>query len=237
MTPVLLSVRGLAAHYRRHEVFRDVSFDVRASHCLGVLGERGAGKTTLLRMLVGCIAPTAGDVRIEGRSPRDALTRTPVAYFAGGHTLPPFVQAAKLGALGNGDAISADRRRIRVLTHGARQLLGLRTVLSRPGVRLVVLDEPSEGLDAEGTRWLSATLEMKRDRGAAVVVSSHRLYDVAGLCDVYLFLLPHTTVLLKAHEISPVGPVTGALLEDVFARVRDRTEVVARRAPPRPDSS
>jgi ABC-type multidrug transport system ATPase subunit len=228
MTPVLLSVRGLAAHYGRREVFRDVSFDLRASHSLGVLGEQGAGKTTLLRMIVGCVTPASGDVRIRGRSPADALATTPVAYFAGGCTLPPFVRAATLGTLGNGDAISADRRRIRALADGARQLLGLRTALSRPGIQLAVLDEPSEGLDAEGARWLSATLEMKRDRGAAVVVSSHRLHDVAGLCDVYLFLLPHTCVLLKAHEISPVGPVTGALLEDVFARVRDRTEAIAR---------
>jgi ABC-type uncharacterized transport system ATPase subunit len=87
----------------------------------------------------------------------------------------------------------------------------------------VVLDEPWEGLDSESSRWLNATLELKRDRGAAVVVSSHRLHDLAGLCDDYLFLMPHEARLLKAPEISRVGPVTAALLADTFDKLRERT--------------
>ena len=230
MTPVVLSVRYVSAHYGRREVFCDVAFDLRAGHSLAVLGINGAGKSTLLRMLVGCVTPTAGEVRIDGRPPRDALQATAVAYFAGAATLPPSVRASAWGTLGNGDRVTPDRRRIRVLSHGARQLLGLRTVLSRQPLRLVVLDEPWEGLDAEGARWLTATLESKRDRGAAVVVSSHRLHDLAGFCDAYLFLMPHQAVVLKAHEIAPVGPVTAALLADVFDRLRDRTMVVVREA-------
>jgi ABC-2 type transport system ATP-binding protein len=226
VTPVLLSVRHVAACYGAREVFRDVSFDVRAGQSLGVLGTNGAGKTTLLRMLVGCIAPSRGELRIEGRPPREALPRTPATYFAGAATLPPSVAASAWGAMGNGDHVTPDRRPIRVLSHGAKQVLGLRTALSRQGVRLVVLDEPWEGLDPEAARWLSTTLEHKRDRGAAVVVSSHRLHDLAGLCDAYLFLMPHAAALLKAHEICRVGPVTAALLADVFDRVRDRTEPV-----------
>ena len=231
MTPVLLSAVKVSAHYGRREVFRDVSFDLRASHTLAVLGANGAGKTTLLRMLVGCITPTGGEVRIAGRPPRDALARHAIAYFAGASTLPPGVRSAAWGTLGNGDVVTADRRPIRVLSHGSRQLLGLRTVLSRHPLALVVLDEPWEGLDAEGARWLSSTLEAKRDRGAAVVVSSHRLHDLAGLCDAYLFLLPHQAVVLKAHEISRVGPVTAALLQEVFDRVRDRTSTIVRDLP------
>ena len=117
-----------------------------------------------------------------------------------------------------------DRRRIRVLSHGSKQLLGLRTVLSRHPLQLIVLDEPWEGLDPESSRWLNATLESKRDRGAAVVVSSHRLHDLAGFCDDYLFLMPHEAVLLKAHEISRVGPVTSTALADTFDRLRERTK-------------
>jgi ABC-2 type transport system ATP-binding protein len=83
-----------------------------------------------------------------------------------------------------------------------------------------VLDEPWEGLDPDACRWLSATLEAKRDRGAAVVLSSHRLHDLAGLCDAYLFLVTHRATLLKSHEIAHAGPVTPALLTDIFDRVR-----------------
>jgi ABC-2 type transport system ATP-binding protein len=228
MTSVLVSVRQASAHYGRREVFRDVSFDLRSSQSLAVLGANGSGKTTLLRMLVGCVTPTQGEIRIEGRPPRDALRRTGVAYFAGAATLPAGVRAAAWGRLGNGDEVTPDRRRIRVLSHGSKQLLGLRTVLSRQPLQLAVLDEPWEGLDVEGARWLSATLESKRDRGAAIVVSSHRLHDLAAVCDAYLFLMPHQAVLLKAHEISRAGPVTPALLADVFERVRDRTSTIVR---------
>jgi ABC-2 type transport system ATP-binding protein len=228
VTPVVLSVRHISAHYGRREVFREIAFDVRAGHSLAVLGASGAGKSTLLRMLVGCVTPTSGEIRLDGRRPRDAVAASGVAYFAGAATLPPSVRSSAWGALGNGDRVTPDRRRIRVLSHGAKQLLGLRTVLSRQPLRLVVLDEPWEGLDAEGSRWLTATLEAKRDRGAAVVVSSHRLHDLAGFCDAYLFLMPSQAVVLKAHEIAPVGPVTAALLADVFERVRDRTSVIAR---------
>ena len=226
MTPMLVSVRQAGAQYGRREVFRDVSFELRAGQSLAVLGANGAGKSTLLRMIVGCLRPSAGEMRIAGRPPRDALRQMSVAYFAGAATLPPSVRAAAWGALGNGDTVTSDRRRLRVLSQGARQLLGLRTVLSRHPLHLVVLDEPWEGLDVEGARWLTSTLESKRDRGAAVIVSSHRLHDLAGMCDAYLFLMPNGAVLLRAHEIARGEPVTAALLGDVFDIVRERTAAI-----------
>ena len=222
MTAVLLSVRSATARYGRREVFRDLSFDLRMAQSLGVLGANGAGKTTLLRMLVGCISPVVGDVRIGGFRPPDAVLRTSVAYFAGAATLPPTVRATAWGTLGAGEELLPDRRRIRVLSQGSKQLLGLRTALSRHPLQLIVLDEPWEGLDTESSRWLNETLESKRDRGAAVVVSSHRLHDLAGFCDEYLFLMPHEAVLFKAHEIARVGPVTASILADTFEKLRQR---------------
>jgi ABC-2 type transport system ATP-binding protein len=226
IAPVLVSVRAATARYGGREVFRNVTFDVRAGQSLGVLGPNGAGKTTLLRMLIGALTPVAGDIRIGGYRPRDALVRTSVAYFAGAATLPPSVRAAAWGTLGTGEPVLPDRRRIRALSQGMKQLLGLRTVLSRHPLQLIVLDEPWEGLDTESSRWLNSTLESKRDRGAAVIVSSHRLHDLAGLCDEYLFLLPHDVRLIKAHEIARVGPVTAPLLADTFEKLRERSKSV-----------
>lgn len=222
---VFVSVRNATAQYGRREVFRDLTFDLRMGQSLGVLGANGAGKTTLLRMLVGCLSPAVGDVRIGGFRARDAMRRTSVAYFAGAATLPPNVRATAWGTLGSGEAILPDRRRIRALSQGMKQLLGLRTVLSRHPLQMIVLDEPWEGLDAESSRWLDATLESKRDRGAAVVVSSHRVHDLAGFCDEYLFLMPHEAMLMKAHEIARVGPVTAPLLTDTFERLLQRPKM------------
>ncbi|HXH26189.1 MAG TPA: ATP-binding cassette domain-containing protein [Vicinamibacterales bacterium] len=216
----MLSVRDLAVQYGRRLVFQNVSFNVRAGESLGVIGPNGAGKTTLLRALVGLLAPRFGEVRINGLMPRDAARRTGIAYFAGDATLPGSVRAVDWGSLGNGDVVTVDRRPLRALSRGSRQMIGLRTALGITPLGLVVLDEPWEGLDADAARWLTTMIETKRDRGAAVVLSSHRLYDLAGLCDAYLFLLAHQVTLMKAHEIAPVGPVTAALLTEVFDRLR-----------------
>lgn len=220
MMPLMLSVRALAVQYGRRLVFQAVSFDLAAGQVLGVLGANGAGKTTLLRALVGCVRPCQGEVRINGLLPRDALARTGVAYFAGEATLPGFARAVAWGSLGTGDLVTPDRRPLRALSRGSRQLLGLRTALGRSPLGLVVLDEPWEGLDPDAARWLSAMLETKRDRGAAIVLSSHRLHDLAGFCDAYLFLLPHHVALLKTHEITAAGPVTPGLLTETFDRLR-----------------
>jgi ABC-type multidrug transport system ATPase subunit len=215
-----LLVRGVSARYGTREVFHDVGFELRGGQALGVVGASGAGKTTLLRMLVGLKRAAAGDIRLDGHEPRQAVLRAGIAYFAGEATLPGVVRAARWGTLGTGEPVMMERRRFRTLSRGTRQLVGLRTVLGRDPLRLVVLDEPWEGLDPDASRWLSVIVETKRDRGAAVVVSSHRLHDLAGVCDLYLFLADHHATLLRAHEISPVGPVTATALTDAFDRLR-----------------
>jgi len=224
-----LSVRDLTLRYGRRLVLGNVSFDLGAGQSLGVLGSNGAGKTTLLRSLIGCLSPTTGEIRINGLLPRDALRRTAVAYFAGEATLPGFARAAQWGALGAGDVITVDRRPLRALSRGTRQLVGLRTALGRHPLGLVILDEPWEGLDADAARWLTATLEAKRDRGAAIVVSSHRVDDLAGLCDAYLILLPHQAVLMAAHEITQDGPVAAAQLAAVLEDLAGASPHASRR--------
>ncbi len=217
---VAVSVRGLSIQYGRRLVFRELSFDLAAGQAAGVVGPNGSGKTTLLRALAGCLTPRTGEIRLSGLTPRDAISKTGVGYFAGEATLPGGVRAAQWGSLGAGDNVTRETRRLRTLSRGTRQLLGLRTVLGRHPLGLIVLDEPWEGLDPDAGRWLSTTLETKRDRGAAVVLSSHRLHDLAGLCDLYVFLLPHHATVLRAHEIVSVGPVTAEHLVDVFDRLR-----------------
>ena len=210
IAPVLVA-REVAAGYGLREIFTDVSFELLPGQSLGVLGASGAGKTTLLRILVRLLRPWAGEVTVRGA----------VAYFAGDATLPGSVRAAAWASLGSADLLIPERRRLRTLSRGTRQLLGLRTVLSRHPLDLIVLDEPWEGLDPDASRWLTSTLHAKRDRGAALVLSSHRVQDLAGLCDAYLFMLPKRVELLKAHQIAAVGPVTAALLTGLYDRLRD----------------
>jgi len=220
VSDVLLSARDLSTCYGRREVFHGLSFEVAANQSLGVIGPNGAGKTTLLRTIAGLLSPSEGELRVRGMTARRAIARVNLAYFAGDFTIPGSARACDWGSLATGDAITPERRRIRTLSRGTRQLLGLRTVLSRTHLGLVVLDEPWEALDVDASRWLSRTLEAKRDRGAALVLASHDPHHLAGMCDLYLFLVNRRGSLFKAHELSAVGPVTAAALATVLERLQ-----------------
>jgi len=220
VSDAVLCAREVSARYRRREVFHGLSFELGANQLLGVIGPNGAGKTTLLRVIAGLLPASEGEVRVRGMEPRRAVARLNVAYFAGDFTLPGAVRACDWASLATGDALTPERRRIRTLSRGTRQLLGLRTVLSRPHLGLVVLDEPWEALDVDASRWLTRTLEAKRDLGAAVVLASHDPHDLAGFCDLYLFLVNRHGTLFKAHDLAPVGPVTPALLAAMLERLQ-----------------
>jgi ABC-2 type transport system ATP-binding protein len=219
MTEALLAVTHMSLHYGRREVVHELTFEVASNQVIGIIGPTGAGKTTVLRAVAGLISPSNGDVRVRGMPPRRAVARINVAYFAGDFTLPGSVRACHWGSLATGVPITPERRRIRTLSRGTRQLLGLRTVLSRAHLALVVLDEPWEGLDVDGAHWLSRTIEAKRDRGAAVVLASQDPNDLAGVCDLYLFLINRRGSLFKAHELSSDGPVTPVVLANMLDRL------------------
>jgi ABC-2 type transport system ATP-binding protein len=196
----LIEARGLAKRFGARTVFSGVHLALREREITGLVGANGAGKTTLLRTLLGFVRPSAGEV---GRS----VPSGAVEHFGGAPTLPPHLSAqAWVRLVSRGGASCDDPRPIRVLSRGSRQILGLSTVLARRDARVFLLDEPWEGLDPDGSRWLSESLRQRRDGGCAFLVSSHRLYDLAGLCGRYAFLANGRVTILAAAEIAePVG--------------------------------
>ncbi|HEV8232648.1 MAG TPA: ATP-binding cassette domain-containing protein [Thermoanaerobaculia bacterium] len=193
---------GLSKSYGARSVLRDVDFSLREGEIAGLIGANGAGKTTLLRILLGLVCPTAG--RVEWRGADAAPPRDRVGHFGGAHTLPPAVAARTwVRLVSRGRDTSDDRRPVRALSRGSRQLLGLSAELARTDLDALLFDEPWEGLDPDGSRWLSDSLRRKREEGCAFLVSSHRLHDLAGLCDRYAFLLDCRVVTRAARQISP----------------------------------
>jgi ABC-2 type transport system ATP-binding protein len=177
-----------------------VDFEVAQGQIHGVVGPNGAGKTTLLGLLLGLAAPDEGGLEVLGTSVGKALS-TPdgVTGFVDGPGLYPSLTAkqnlAALAALRALDARTASiddvleqvglievaNDRVRGFSLGMRQRLGLAAaLLTSP--RLLVLDEPSNGLDPAGRKDIHRVLNELVGKGATVVLSSHRMDDVEALC-------------------------------------------------------
>ena len=194
-----VEVRGLSKRFGATLAVDDLSFSVEAGRIVGFLGPNGAGKTTTLRALLGLVRPTAGTATIEGRSYADLQrpAATVGAVLDGGMLHPGRRGRDHLRALALASGVAGDRvervlelvgmqgaaqRRAGGYSLGMRQRLGLAAaLLGDPQV--LVLDEPANGLDPQGIRWLRDFLRSLASEGRAVLVSSHVLAEVAQTAD------------------------------------------------------
>ena len=209
-----------------------LSFDVQPGTVTGFLGPNGAGKTTTLRMLLGLVNPDAGTATIDGRAYRELPEPLhqvgavlEASSFHPGRTARAHLRIQALAAAADpsraedvldltGLADAADRR-IGGFSLGMRQRLGLATALLTDP-ELLILDEPANGLDPEGVRWLRDLLRGLADEGATVLVSSHILAEVAQTVDSVV-ILDHGRLIAQ----STLAELTlGAEdLEDAFFRL------------------
>ena len=188
-----VALRNVTKRYGRHMAVTDVTLTADAGEILALVGPNGAGKTTLLRILAGLVRPTSGSV--------DA--HSTIRYFAGEHTLPPLVPVGRWLALwGASDNEDILRQTLGKLSRGTRQRVGLKAMLADRSADLVLLDEPWEGLDPDASRWLSDELRRRRDSGASIIVSSHRIHDLADVCDRCVFLVSGR---LRADVLTPAA--------------------------------
>ncbi|MFE0689871.1 ABC transporter ATP-binding protein [Streptomyces xiamenensis] len=194
-----IEVRGATKRYGPLTAVDDLSFTVREGAVTAFLGPNGAGKTTTMRMMVGHITPTSGSVTIGGRRYRDLPRPTTVVGAAfdagsfhpqhtardhlriyaamGGH--PDARVAELLALLGLTEAAG---RRTATFSTGMRQRLNLATALLGDP-RVLLLDEPGNGLDPQGMAWLRAFLRGLAEEGRTVLVSSHALGEMEQFAD------------------------------------------------------
>jgi ABC-2 type transport system ATP-binding protein len=224
-----IELSGLGKRYGSVHAVDDVTADVQPGQVTAFLGPNGAGKTTTLRMLLGLVAPTAGTATITGMRydelPDPARQVGAVLEASGFHPgrtaldhlgilaisarLPKEAPLRVLDETGLADDAG---RRVGEFSLGMRQRLGLAAaMLGDPGV--LVLDEPTNGLDPEGVRWLRGYVRGLADEGRTVLVSSHALSEVEQTAD-HVLVIAHGR-LVRSSSIGALRAEAG-----VGARVR-----------------
>jgi len=204
VTPPVIRTRGLTKRYGRVLAVDDLDLDVREGDRYGFLGPNGSGKTTTVRMLLGLVFATRGEIELLGhRVPRHvaralpqigALVEGPAAYpHLSGRAHLSLLDAAGPGgarrtrrrrvddALEEVGLAGVGRRPVRAYSLGMKQRLGLAAALVRRP-RLLVLDEPTNGLDPRGIAQVRELLVRLNDQGTTVFLSSHLLAEVEQLC-------------------------------------------------------
>ncbi|ROR92741.1 ABC transporter ATP-binding protein [Nocardioides aurantiacus] len=192
--------RGLAKRFGGFTAVDDLTFTVEPGRITGFLGPNGAGKTTSLRMALGLVRPTSGTVTIDGQAYADladplgtvgaALEATNFHPGRSGRdhlrvlAATSGIPASRVDEMLELTGIPAfARRRAGAYSMGMRQRLALAAALLGDP-RVLVLDEPANGLDPEGIRWLRGFLSMlSREQGKTVLVSSHLLQEIAQTAD------------------------------------------------------
>ena len=229
MSEVVLESRGLTKQYNGFVAVDSLDLTVRQGEVFGLLGPNGAGKTTTILMLLGLTEPTAGTVRVLGFDPvRQPLmvkarvgylpdqlgfyewltARENMAYTARLNGLSRSEAQARIGAalaqMGLEDV--ADHR-VATFSRGMRQRLGVADVLIKQP-QLIIMDEPTQGLDPEGAREFLDIIRHLKSQGITILLCSHLLHQVQAVCDrVGLFHRGHMVLEGTVKELA--GQVLG----------------------------
>jgi len=198
MSELVVKTDGLTKRYGDRLAVDDVSMTVRRGEVYGFLGPNGAGKTTTLRMMLGLIRPTAGTASVLGRSAGraeviervGALVEGPgfFPYLSGRDNLRVLARTRGLGldvvegALGRVDLADRGDDKYKRYSLGMKQRLGVAAALMGEP-ELIVLDEPTNGLDPAGMQDMRALVVSLARGGQTVLLSSHLLAEVQEICD------------------------------------------------------
>ena len=222
----MLEIRNLKKSFNGRAALKDVSFTVERGQIYGLLGHNGAGKSTTLGIILGMVAAGSGEVLIDGVSVQQqrskalrkvgAMFEAPsfYDYLSGWNNLKILVGYSgkfdeKL-AREVVDKVGLTERidsKVRTYSHGMRQRLALAQALL-PEPEILLLDEPTDGLDPEGIKWFrDFILDLREQRGMTVLFNSHLLAEVEQMCD--------RIAILQGGQRVFEGPIKG-LEEDLL---------------------
>ncbi len=197
----------------------DISLRVPRGSTYGLLGPNGAGKTTFVKMLLSCAHPTVGSAKVFGRDTRETEARRPIGYLPENHRFPTYMTGWGMldfyGALSGMDSASRKRRipellnvvglderahhlRLGKYSKGMLQRVGLAQALMH-SPQLLVLDEPSDGVDPVGRKQIREVLQALEEKGVTIFLNSHLLAEVELFC--------HEVAIIQKGRVALKGAV------------------------------
>ena len=259
MTELAVAVHSLTKvfpiPFRRKKLVavRDLNLEVAPGQVYGLLGPNGSGKSTTLKIILGLVAPTAGQTQIFGRDSRDVASREVVGFLPENPYFYKYLSAeetlcfyGKLCGLG-GRALQARinqllelvglqearDRRLGSYSKGMLQRIGLAQALIQEP-RLLVLDEPTAGVDPAGSRDIRDLILELRRRGITVLLSSHLLTQVQEICDRVGILAQGTLVREgRVDDLLAIEDQTELILENATPEVLAQISALLDRSPAR----
>ena len=195
----VLEVRGFTKKFGGFVAVDSLSFEVRRGDVYGFLGPNGSGKSTTIRAILGLVGPTEGEVRLFGRPVRGPESREGLAGFVDSPGFYGYLSARdnlKILAAADGgkkeppidrvletvDLAGRERDRVKTYSTGMKQRLAIAAALMREP-ELLILDEPTNGLDPGGMRDVRALIRRLAGEGITIFLSSHLLGEIEGLCN------------------------------------------------------
>ena len=249
MSESLIETRNLFKRYGDKVAVKDVSFNVQAGEIFGFLGPNGAGKTTTIKMIVGLLQPSSGSVKVDGfnvqsqplqaKAASGYVPDTPNLYakltgrellrFVGdlynldrkqvAHRIDELLRTFELAAVAE-DTIDS-------YSHGMQQKISLAAALVHDP-RVLVLDEPTVGLDPRSARLIKDILRQMADRGSAIFLSTHILEIAERMCDrIGIINKGELVAIGTMDELRNLGKSGETSLEDIFLGLTGGAEEAA----------
>jgi ABC-2 type transport system ATP-binding protein len=231
----MIELKNVTKRYDSFTAVDNASFSVKTGEYFALLGPNGAGKTTIVKMMLDFTRPTSGSLSLSGIPSTHAESRTSIGYLSENHHISPclsgwqyLLRCAELLDISRSDAMDQCGRIVELIGMQGREHAKVDTyskgMIQRFGLgaalmgdpKLLILDEPTAGLDPIGIREIRQLLESLKGRGMTVFLNSHLLSEVEKICDTAA-IINRGKLLVK--DAIPAIVKDGDTLEDLFVRL------------------